>query len=185
MATYRPSMLVPPLPPAEIDVSPTALSFTLPPDGTDSASLTVSNLAAGGSEDLTWSLVDAEARIFVNTRGERIPNQAAKALPVEWKTERARVGLSSRSESVERQCTNCVEANSTAFTRDLSGDNLRATINDGSFEGGAGSGAWAETSTNYGTPLCTAAGCGTGSGFWPEAFGFTSIEYFAFGKSLS
>lgn len=39
---------------------------------------------------------------------------------------------------------------------------------DGSFEGGSPSAVWTETSTNFGTPLCTAAGCGTGGGTGPN-----------------
>ncbi len=40
---------------------------------------------------------------------------------------------------------------------------LSAQVTDGGFEGGAGSGAWTEASTNFGTPLCDAA-CGTCGG---------------------
>lgn len=40
-------------------------------------------------------------------------------------------------------------------------------VNDGGFEMGAGSGAWNEFSSNFGTPLCD-AGCGTGGGTGPN-----------------
>lgn len=40
-------------------------------------------------------------------------------------------------------------------------------IVDGGFEGGSPSAAWTEASTNFGTPLCTVAGCGTGTGTGP------------------
>ncbi|MBK9419907.1 MAG: T9SS type A sorting domain-containing protein [Flavobacteriales bacterium] len=39
-----------------------------------------------------------------------------------------------------------------------------AQITDGSFEAGIGAGTWNEASANFGTPLCTAAACGTGGG---------------------
>ena len=39
-----------------------------------------------------------------------------------------------------------------------------AQIADGSFEGGVGGGAWTEASTNFGTPICDAGGCGTCGG---------------------
>ena len=37
-------------------------------------------------------------------------------------------------------------------------------VTDGSFEAGIGSGAWTESSTTFGTPLCDLAGCGNGTG---------------------
>ncbi|WP_306641324.1 T9SS type A sorting domain-containing protein [Sanyastnella coralliicola] len=39
-----------------------------------------------------------------------------------------------------------------------------AQLVDGSFEAGAGTGVWGETSTNFGSPLCTEAFCGTCGG---------------------
>lgn len=39
-----------------------------------------------------------------------------------------------------------------------------AQIVDGSFEAGIGAGTWTEASATFGTPLCTAAACGTGGG---------------------
>jgi len=41
-------------------------------------------------------------------------------------------------------------------------------VTDGSFEAGPGGGAWVEASTNFGTPLCDAGGCGVGSGTGPS-----------------
>jgi len=41
-------------------------------------------------------------------------------------------------------------------------------VSDGSFEGGSPSAAWAEFSSNFGTPLCTIASCGTGTGTGPR-----------------
>lgn len=42
-------------------------------------------------------------------------------------------------------------------------------IVDGGLEGGSPSAAWTEFSTNFGTPLCTAAGCGVGGGTGPNS----------------
>lgn len=41
-------------------------------------------------------------------------------------------------------------------------------VADGSFEAGSPSPSWAEASTNFGTPLCTIAACGTGLGTGPR-----------------
>ncbi len=46
--------------------------------------------------------------------------------------------------------------------------NLAEAIQDGSFEDGSPNSFWAEASTNFGTPLCTVAGCGTGTGTGPR-----------------
>jgi hypothetical protein len=42
------------------------------------------------------------------------------------------------------------------------------SIADSSFESGSPNSSWDETSTNFGTPLCTASNCGTGSGSGPR-----------------
>ena len=41
-------------------------------------------------------------------------------------------------------------------------------ITDGGFEAGPGAGTWVEASTNFGTPLCDLATCGTGTGTGPH-----------------
>ncbi len=43
-------------------------------------------------------------------------------------------------------------------------DSCTQVIQDGSFEAGSPSPAWTEASTNFGTPLCTVATCGSGGG---------------------
>lgn len=75
----------------------------------------------------------------------------------------------------------CVAVSNTATIDGAEGDgngaNNSSTISnssgnivtDPSFEGGSPSAAWAETSTNFGTPLCTVAACGgTGTGTGPR-----------------
>jgi hypothetical protein len=52
-----------------------------------------------------------------------------------------------------------------------------ATVSDGSFEGGTPNTSWAETSTNFGTPLCTVEVCGGAgprTGAWWAWFGGVS-----------
>lgn len=50
---------------------------------------------------------------------------------------------------------------------DVSGATTDLVI-DGSFEAGPGGGTWTEASTNFGTPICDAGGCGTGTGTGPS-----------------
>ncbi len=57
-------------------------------------------------------------------------------------------------------------ANNTA-TLDISISGGEA-INDGGFESGTPSAGWAEASTNFGSPICDIAGCGTGTGTGPN-----------------
>lgn len=47
--------------------------------------------------------------------------------------------------------------------------NANEAIADGDFEDGSPSIEWAEASTNFGTPLCTEAGCGLGTGTGPHS----------------
>lgn len=46
------------------------------------------------------------------------------------------------------------------------GDEL---VQDGGFEAGSPNPSWSEGSTNFGSPLCTAAGCGVGGGTGPHS----------------
>jgi hypothetical protein len=46
---------------------------------------------------------------------------------------------------------------------------LGAIVQDGGFEAGSPNPAWTEASSNFGTPLCTVAGCGTGAGTGPRS----------------
>ena len=50
---------------------------------------------------------------------------------------------------------------------DVSGATTDLVV-DGSFEAGPGGGAWVESSTNFGTPICDLGGCGTGTGTGPS-----------------
>lgn len=73
----------------------------------------------------------------------------------------------------------CVSVNNTATVvggiSDPDGSNNSSSHSNGggeavvdpSFELGTPNAAWAEVSTNYGTPLCDVAGCGTGTGTGP------------------
>lgn len=48
-------------------------------------------------------------------------------------------------------------------------DNLSEAIQDGGFEDGTPNSFWAEASTNFGTPICDAGGCGVGGGTGPHS----------------
>jgi hypothetical protein len=45
-------------------------------------------------------------------------------------------------------------------------------IQDGGFEAGPSGGIWTESSTNFGTPICSVAACGTGGGTGPRTGAF-------------
>lgn len=69
--------------------------------------------------------------------------------------------------------TNVASISSTNFDSNPSNNNATATnateaVADGGFEGGSPSADWTEASTNFGTPLCTVAACGTGTGTGPH-----------------
>ena len=55
------------------------------------------------------------------------------------------------------------------LARDFDLAPLVDVITDGGFEGGTPNAAWDEGSTNFGSPLCTVAGCGTGGGTGPHS----------------
>jgi len=47
--------------------------------------------------------------------------------------------------------------------------NFEEAVADGGFEAGSPNSNWSESSTNFGTPLCTVALCGTGAGTGPSS----------------
>jgi hypothetical protein len=69
-----------------------------------------------------------------------------------------------------RQCRDCAGEH-VAERTPLEFDQAAAVpgmITDGSFELGPGGGAWAEFSSNFGTPICDVGLCGTGTGTGPR-----------------
>ena len=67
-----------------------------------------------------------------------------------------------------------------------------AAVLDDDFEGGTPSLAWTESSLQFGTPLCTAAGCGTGGGtgpfsgiWWAWFGGFAGYEIGSVSQSIT
>lgn len=89
-------------------------------------------------------------------------------------------GSASCSITVQLNTPSCAGISNTATVSggayDPNGSNNSATVSngggeavvDGSFEGGTPNASWAEASTNFGSPLCTVAGCGTGTGTGPR-----------------
>jgi len=61
----------------------------------------------------------------------------------------------------------CFTANA-QNSKNQSADCNENIVADSSFEAGISSGAWKETSTNWGSPLCTVATCGFGNGTGPN-----------------
>ncbi len=87
--------------------------------------------------------------------------------------------------------TACANPNVTAeltgsnfLTQNASGTPLNSAIVDGSFEAGTPNPNWNEFSTNFGTPICETATCGTGGGtagprtgnFWAWFGGIDTLE---------
>lgn len=166
------------LPPV-IDVSPLAISESVAPNSITNVPLTISNVAGVGGLDLDWSLVDAQlaigAPVFDTDLlvSERI-GVARTAAPVV---------RDSRDPVLARQCTDCGAMHERKVTPIELGALPKAVgvINDGSFELGPFGGAWAEASSNFGTPVCDAGTCGTGGmlgartgSFWVWFGGFSA-----------
>ncbi len=70
--------------------------------------------------------------------------------------------------------TNTASVSSINFDSNSANNSSTATnaseaVTDSGFEGGSPNASWTEASTNFGTPLCTIALCGTGTGTGPHA----------------
>ncbi len=130
--------------PPVADVDPDSLTFTLQPGETATATLTVSNTAVAGSDSLTYSVEAGTCSV----EGE---DRAAPGLGPLYRLTR----------SVASGGT------SPASTRGGEED----VVEDGSFEATSPSTFtnpfWQATSTNFGTPFCTADVCGVGGGTGP------------------
>ncbi|MCK6561954.1 S8 family serine peptidase [bacterium] len=60
-------LTVVPKPPADIDVSPSSFSFTLPEEeGVAAATMTIANTAPAGHDDLEWSIAEQEATLVLS-----------------------------------------------------------------------------------------------------------------------
>lgn len=113
-------------------------------------------------------------------------------------------GSQSCSLTVELAGSVCVAVNATATIDATEGDpaagnNTASAANGGgnliadpSFEDGSPNGFWTESSTNFGTPLCTVADCGTGTGtgprtgtWWAWFGGTASVETGTMGQNVT
>ncbi|MEZ5454835.1 MAG: DUF11 domain-containing protein [Lysobacteraceae bacterium] len=114
-------------------------------------------------------------------------------------------GSQSCSLTVELAGSVCVAVNATATIDATEGDpaagnNTASAANGGgnliadpSFEDGSPNGFWTESSTNFGTPLCTTAACGTGGGtagprtgtWWAWFGGSSATETATTGQSVT
>ncbi|KPJ48850.1 hypothetical protein AMJ40_06770 [candidate division TA06 bacterium DG_26] len=84
-----PVTLIVPEPP-DIAVSPSSLTFTVPPGGSDSQTLTVNNTALPGALDLMWHMTEQEVTLAL-TDGRELPVHvqptALVESPVEYRTD--------------------------------------------------------------------------------------------------
>lgn len=113
-------------------------------------------------------------------------------------------GSQSCSLTVELAGSVCVAVSATATIDATEGDpvagnNTASAANGGgnliadpSFEDGTPNGFWTESSTNFGTPLCTVADCGTGTGtgprtgtWWAWFGGIAAAETGTMGQSVT
>ncbi|MCL4838199.1 MAG: hypothetical protein KJ058_09580 [Thermoanaerobaculia bacterium] len=128
--------------PPAIDVSPLSLAATQAPDTTTQQALTIANT---GEADLVWTI------------GEENTTFAA---PVPGGTSPERLGTPAPVQRSAKELANLIDAA------------LADVVQDGSFEAATPNPFWTEASTNFGTPLCDIAGCGTGTGTGPLTGGW-------------
>ncbi|MGH9243492.1 MAG: BACON domain-containing protein, partial [Acidimicrobiales bacterium] len=138
----------------EIEVDPDSMSFTLPAGGSDADDLGVSNIGEG---TLSWTIDTAEppAGLSRPTAAEA----KAEVMAREARLAAAGTGPKTRLLPSERPAPE-------AGTPYVS---LGEIVGDGGFEAGSPNPVWDEASTNFGTPLCTAGGCGVGGGTGPHS----------------
>ena len=120
-----------------IDVDPLSMSASQPTNTTTQQTLDVGNT---GTADLTWTIAEEPG---VVSPPAAAPGSAEK------------LGAPNPAPLTGEQLDKLIEAN------------LADVVQDGSFEAGTPSPFWNESSTNFGTPLCDVAGCGTGTGTGP------------------
>lgn len=129
-----------PNPPPNIDVTPLNFDATQAADTVTTQTLTIANT---GSLDLIWEI-------------EEDPGAAPTGYPTELTGSPSRLGV---APPVER---------GTAPPRSLRSLLFAEVVQDGGFEVGSPNPYWDEASTNFGSPLCTVAACGTGTGTGPR-----------------
>ena len=124
----------------EISVSPLSLAATQAPDVTTQQQLTIANTGEGS---LDWTI--AEEGAAAPTRPGQGPNGGSPL----------RLGTPAPVMRTAQELGKLVEAA------------LADVVQDGGFEAGSPNPFWTEASTNFGTPLCTVADCGNGTGTGP------------------
>ena len=158
-----------PLPLPSASVNPTLITTSVPAPGDMTSEVVVlSNTAAAGSADLTYdiSFTDTTPVPF----GEKNPSHvevraAALATGANSRTDRMQTapGRQRNLGSIAKTLTGPMPA--TPGVEYLGG----SIVADGGFEAGTPNPSWAEASTNFGTPICSAALCGTGGGTGPHS----------------
>ena len=145
-----------------VNVTPASLAFTLAPGDVGLLGLSIENLATAPAQDLNWTISG------VQPPPGTTPIDGVAS--VEGPAFRRDSGLRATDPVVARQCSDCGAEHDARITPLEMGDLAKraGTINDGSFELGPFGGAWTETSTNFGTPICDTGTCGSGGGSGPR-----------------
>jgi hypothetical protein len=129
--------------PPEISVAPTSLTATLYVGSTSgytvTEQLTIGNL---GELDLEWSVLESDQ---INVPQAPLPGSVN------------RLGVPAPTQNMKGD-----------FALPHAPTGGINQVQDGSFEAGTPNPYWTEASTNFGTPLCTVAACGTGTGTGPR-----------------
>jgi hypothetical protein len=157
-----------------IDVTPTSLEAGLPPDASTVKQLLIQNL---GSGSLSWSLAEEPVAAVVargGSSGTSVKHHASSGV-----TER--LGVAASPAAAVRSVSKASPSN----------PGVNAVM-DGSFEAGPYAGVWTESSTNFGTPICDVAACGTGTGtgprtgsYWAWFGGFLGYEEGSLSQSVT
>ena len=126
-----------------IEVTPENLTSVQFPDAQMTQTLTISNL---GINDLDWTIDEVADVVFATTK---------------------EYGANVVTDNVNRVGT--AESASADVVAQIVSNPQADVIVDGGFEAGPSGGTWTEASSNFGTPICDVAGCGTGTGTGPHS----------------
>lgn len=167
--------------PPDIAVSPGSFSFTLPTNSVDTGTLDISNVGGLGADDLVWTVQDASP---LSSTILQWPRDGSRPQGVE---ERRFEG----DATLMRNCPGCGQPSPVGAPPVADGpveaSALANLVSDPGFELGTG-GPWAQSSTNFGSPLCDSscgvAGARTGN-WWCWFGGIPTFEDGAVSQSVT
>lgn len=124
-----------------IDVDPDSIETRQPTDMQTQQTFDIHNV---GDEQLDWTIEEVNSTAHAPTYAADVVTDQVE-----------RVGTADRAPAdVIASILNAPEVD---------------VVTDGGFEAGPFGGTWAEASSNFGTPVCDLAGCGTGTGTGPHS----------------